>query len=881
MNTLPKKYKHSEIEEKWKSWWEAERVYGWDPSRPKEETFIIDTPPPTVSGSLHVGHVFSYTHTDVIARYQRMTGKNIFYPMGWDDNGLPTERRVQNYYRIRCNPEVAYNPDWKPTHDPKQKKEIEEVSRKNFIEACNTLTHEDEKAFHALWSQLALSVDWALEYATIDEHCRRVSQASFLDLLEKGEAFHAKSPTMWDTDFQSAIAQAELEDREVAGAYHNIRFQVADSSEEIEIATTRPELLPACIAVVAHPSDERYQHLFGKEAITPLFHSRVPIRAAEHADPEKGTGILMVCTFGDIMDVEWWKQSKLPMKQIIGREGKLLDVSFGTEPFQSEKPESAQESYRELAGLYAKQARTKIAELLAAPNSAVNSDGTALVGEPTPTKAPVKFFEKGDRPVEFVPTRQWYVRVLPHKERLLQLGKEIEWHPEYMYTRFQHWVEGLNQEWCYSRQRYFGVPFPVWYPVQEDGETDYENPILPPFEDLPIDPSTDVPAGFREEQRGQKGGFRGDPDVMDTWSTSSLTPQIMSHWKIDPERHKQLFPMDLRPQGHDIIRTWAFTTIAKAMLHEGTIPWKHICLSGWILDPDRKKMSKSKGNVVTPGHLLEEYSSDAVRYWSARARLGTDTAFDDKVFAIGRKLVTKLFNASRFVLSQFERLETTAEASLGGTVTEEVDKAFLHKLHNTISAATAGFEALDYAVALQRTEELFWDFCDHYVELVKTRSYGEEQSAERDSALTTLAISLKSFLQLFAPFLPYVTEEVWSASFRTDPGSTGSIHKSRWPDAKEVATYAKSGNPRLFDLAKQIMGEVRGTKSTSQRSLKWPVQELQLTGDGETLGGIRRITGDILRASNCTEEALSLKENSDADGQLSVRVVLAEEEPTA
>jgi valyl-tRNA synthetase len=872
--SLPKKYKHQEIEEKWIQRWEENRIYAWDRSRPREETFVVDTPPPTVSGSLHVGHVFSYTHTDVVVRYQRMLGKNICYPMGWDDNGLPTERRVQNYYRIKCDPKVPYDPNWKPVHDEKDKKEIEEVSRQNFIEACHELTAKDEESFRQLWSHLGLSVDWSLEYATIDDHCRRVSQASFLDLLKKGEAFSTESPTMWDTDFQSAIAQAELEDREVHGAYHDIRFQVADSDEEFQISTTRPELLAACIAVVAHPDDERYQHLFGKEAITPLFKARVPICAAEHAEPEKGTGILMVCTFGDIMDVEWWKQSNQPLKQVIGRDGKLLPVTFGEAAFTSEKPQEAQESYNHLVGLYAKQARKKIAELLAAPNSAVNGEGTALVGEPKPTKAPVKFFEKGERPLEFIPTRQWYIRILPHKEELLEFGKKVTWHPEYMYTRYQHWVEGLNQEWCYSRQRYFGVPFPVWYPIQESGELDYDNPILPENDTLPIDPSSDVPLGYSEDQRDQPGGFTADPDVMDTWSTSSMTPQIMSHWSINPERHKQLFPMDLRPQGHDIIRTWAFTTIAKAMLHEKSIPWHHICLSGWILDPDRKKMSKSKGNVVTPGHLLEEFSSDAVRYWAARARLGTDTAFDDKVFAIGRKLATKLFNVSKFVLSQFERLEQSPREHLSGNVTEPLDKAFLIQLAEAIEEASSAFEKFDYAQALQLTEELFWDFCDHYVELVKTRSYLDEECPERASALTTLAVSLRSFLQLFAPVLPFVTEEVWSASFAK--AENDFIHASSWPKKEEVSDRYSDGNGELLELGKSVMSEVRGVKTKAQKSLKWPVTKMIIKGSAKAISELQEIEPDILRASNAQPGSITYLTEDTEGPQITVEVELAE-----
>ncbi|MCB0328399.1 MAG: valine--tRNA ligase [Bdellovibrionales bacterium] len=852
MATLPKKYNHQEVEEKCLKSWKEQGVYSWDSTRPREETFSVDTPPPTVSGSLHVGHVFSYTHTDVVVRYQRMTGKNIFYPMGWDDNGLPTERRVQNYYGIKCNPKVPYNPNWKPVHDPKGKKEVEEVSRKNFIEACNVLTKEDEEAFRDLWSRLGLSVDWNLEYATIDDHCRKISQLSFLDLFDKGELISTESPTMWDIDFQSAIAQAELEDREQDGLYHDIRFQVADSDQEFQISTTRPELLAACIAVVAHPDDERYKPLFGKEAITPLFHARVPIRAAEHADPEKGTGILMVCTFGDIHDVEWWKQSKLPLKQILGRDGKLLPVTFGEGAFQSDSAEKATEHYSHIAGLFGKQARKKIAELLAEPGSTVSGDGSALVGEPRPTRAPVKFYEKGDRPLEFVPTRQWYVKVLDQKEQLLHFGSQVKWHPEYMYTRYQHWVEGLNQEWCISRQRYFGVPIPVWYPVRTDGTLDYDSPILPKEDQLPIDPTSDTPQGFKEEQRDQPGGFSGDPDVMDTWATSALTPQIMSYWRIDDARHKLLFPMDLRPQGHDIIRTWAFTTIAKAMLHEGSIPWKHICLSGWILDPDRKKMSKSKGNVVTPGHLLDEYSSDGVRYWAARARLGTDTAFDDKVFGIGRKLVTKIFNASKFVLSQFERLEASPTDYLEGEVSEALDQAFLARLSAVVEASTTSYSRFDYAHALQVTEELFWDFCDHYLELVKSRSYAEEDSAERRSALITLSVSLKTFLQLFAPVLPFVTEEVWGASYGRGDDS---IHKSRWPESTTVAKLAPKGDPKLFELGKLVIGEVRAVKTAAQKSLKWPVSELQITGTEETLLRVRAIEGDLARASNASSSA--------------------------
>jgi valyl-tRNA synthetase len=417
MAEIPKKYDHLEVEKKWRHRWEEWGIYRWNPSLSRERTFVVDTPPPTVSGSLHVGHVFSYTHQDLIVRYQRMIGKNIAYPMGWDDNGLPTERRVQNYLGIRCNPHLPYDPDWTPSPGGGKRKEIEEVSRQNFIEACGLVTAEDEQVFEHLWRRLGLSLDWTDTYATIDDHCRRISQLSFLDLVERNLVYQVEAPTMWDIDFRTAVAQAEVEDRPQHGLFYDVRFAL-EGGGRLLIATTRPELLPACIAVVAHPDDERYQPLFGKYAITPLFGARVPIVASEHADPEKGTGILMVCTFGDAMDVDWWQASGLPLKQVLGRDGRVLPVTFGEAPFQSVDPARAQQAYDEIVGLNAKQAKKKTAQLLAQPGSFPGGNEAALVGEPQPVEQIVKFFEKGDRPLEFVPTRQWFIRVLEHKQEL-------------------------------------------------------------------------------------------------------------------------------------------------------------------------------------------------------------------------------------------------------------------------------------------------------------------------------------------------------------------------------------------------------------------------------------------------------------------------------
>ena len=870
--TLPKKYKPQDSEKQWQELWEKQKTYHWDKDS-DAETFTVDTPPPTVSGSLHIGHVFSYTQTDIIARFQRMLGKNIFYPIGWDDNGLPTERRVQNYFGIKCNPQVADDPNWKPNYDYNPKKDkILEVSRNNFIAACKELTEIDEKVYEQMWRRLGLSVDWRQAYATIDDHCRKTSQLSFLDLAEKGHTYSVKAPTMWDVDFQSAIAQAELEDRDRPGAYHDLRFAV-EGGGEFTISTTRPELLPACIAVVAHPDDERYQPLFGKKAITPLFSAPVEIRASEHAEPDKGTGIMMVCTFGDVADVDWWKQSGLPIKQIISRAGKIIEQDYGAEPFTSTNPELAQKNYQELAGLYLNQAKRRIVELLQEAGSFPNDDKPAMIGEAKQITHPVKFYEKGDRPLEFIPTRQWFVKTLNHKEDLIKQGEKINWHPEHMRVRYDNWVNGLNQDWCISRQRYFGVPFPVWYPLDENKEVNYDEPIFAKAEDLPVDPATSCPDGYTAEQRGEAGGFIADPDVMDTWATSALTPQLSSHWGLDEERHQKLFPANIRPQAHEIIRTWAFYTIVKAWLHHQEIPWKDIIISGWVLDPDRKKMSKSKGNIVTPESLFDDYSADAIRYWSGRARLGTDTAVDHGIFKTGHKLVTKIFNASKFVLMQFERIDKNINDLNPENITEQLDLALIDKVRMTITKATVALEQFNYAEALKVSEELFWDYCDNYLELVKVRSYQDEDSPQRESALTALGLSLKAILRLFAPFTPYVTEEVWQASFAAD---TASIHKESWPNLDEFQSVNQPEFKEAYDAATEVIGKIRGFKTGAQKSLKWEIETLEITTSAEMQSALNSVLDDVLKAGNVVKTGLSFNQGDVADGVTDLKIKLNE-----
>ena len=832
--SVPEKPALEGLEEALSARWEREGTYRFDRTKSRDQIYSIDTPPPTVSGSLHVGHVFSYTHTDIVARFQRMRGKEVFYPMGWDDNGLPTERRVQNYFGVRCDPSLPYDPSFVPPEKPE--KQPISVSRPNFIELCVKLTVEDEKIFEDLWRYLGLSVDWSMTYATIARPAQRVSQLMFLRLLARKLAYQVEAPTLWDVDFRTAVAQAELEDREQPGAYHRIHFAKADGSGMVAIETTRPELIPACVALVAHPDDARFQPLFGTEVVTPMFGVTVPVLAHALADPDKGSGIAMICTFGDTTDVIWWRELKLPVRAIVQTNGTLGPVTWGEPGWETAHVARAQQAYDQLAGLSAKKAQVKIVELL--------RESGDLQGDPKPITHHVKFYEKGDRPLEIVTSRQWFIKTMDYREAFIARGREMAWHPEYMQARYENWVNGLNGDWCVSRQRFFGVPFPLWYPLRADGTTDYNRPLVPDESRLPIDPSTDLPEGYTADQRGKPGGFVADPDVMDTWATSSVSPQLVSQWQTDADVFARTFPMDLRPQAHDIIRTWLFSSVVRAHFENDSVPWTHASISGWVLDPDRKKMSKSKGNVVTPLALLQEYGSDGVRYWAARGGPGVDTAFDVGQMKIGRKLAMKVMNVSKFVL---------AGDQPAGAVTEALDRGMLQNLAGLVDEATAELEHYEYAKALAKVESFFWDFCDNYVEAAKSRRYGDFGPDAAASASTAMRLALSVLLRLLAPYLSFVTEMVWSWS------QEGSVHRAAWPTRVEVIAVSgtdAAAQQSVFHLT-DALNAIRKAKTDQKVSVGTPVRQVIYFAAENVVTSLALVERDLKAA--CRADGLVLR----------------------
>jgi valyl-tRNA synthetase len=727
---MPNRYNFHEAEPRLAQNWAAQEVYTFDPHG-SGPMYTIDTPPPTVSGELHIGHCFSYTQADVIARFRRMRGERVFFPMGFDDNGLPTERLVERTLNRKAI----------------------EMERAEFLAHCQEQIQQTEDRFESLWRRLSLSVDWRYRYSTVSPQAQRTAQLSFIRLYESGRAYAQLSPTLWCPDCQTAIAQAELEDKTLPTLFTTFAFTLADG-RTLPIATTRPELLPACVAIFIHPDDTRYAYAIGQQAsLSSSAFSQsetitVPVLADTLVDPKKGSGAVMCCTFGDSTDIRWYHMHNLPLRNAIGRDGRMTELAGP------------------LAGLRSEQARKHILQHL-------QEQGAILQQETI--EHSVGIHERCGTPVEYLHARQWFIRVLDQKERLLEAGRQIQWQPEYMRTRYEHWVENLQWDWCISRQRFLGVPFPAWT-CRACGEI-----TLATSEQLPIDPRFSQP---QQPCHCGANDFAPETDVMDTWATSSCSPQIIGRWADDPEWFAQHFPADLRPQGHDIIRTWAFYTIVKALYHHDSIPWRKLLITGHALSSEQRKISKSKGNnAIQPAEIIEQESADALRYWATSVKAGSDTPFSPEMLANGRRLVTKLWQASRFAQSRLQDLDSTTLGTLPRALLP-TDRWLLSRLTRTISSATAALEHEDFAAARQETERFFWsDLCDNYLELIKGRLYSDESSAERHAAQWTLYHALLAVLKLLAPYLPFVTDEIYQHIFAAYEGIM-SIHIAIWPEPR-------------------------------------------------------------------------------------------------
>jgi valyl-tRNA synthetase len=858
MNDTPaKKLDFTEIEQKWPKHWEESGIYHWNAEEPRINNFVIDTPPPTISGYLHIGHVYSYTQTDFIARFQRMRGKNVFYPIGYDDNGLPTERMVEKNRDIKSS----------------------NLTREEFITICHEEVKKGKILYRDLFSRLALSVDWRTEYQTISDHSRKTSQMSFIDLQNKGHLYLAEQPTLWDPVDRTAIAQAEVEDKEQQGVMYHLPFTM-ETGETITIATTRPELLIACVAVMCHPDDARMKSFIGKKIYTTLFEAEVTIIADERVNPEKGTGVVMCCTFGDLTDVEWWKQYKLALRNVVGKDGLIQNVTtIGSENWPSRNANAAKEIALQLQGQHIRKAKKFIVDLLKEKN--------LILQEDTITQS-IPCAERSGSPLEIIVTPQWMVRVLDKKELLLEKTREITWHPEYMRQRLEDWITNLKWDWCISRQRYFGVPIPVWYSNRKGEEGKI---IFASLDELPVNPLVTPPKGYTMDE------VTPEKDVMDTWATSSVSPQINSHgitkdFAIDAERHAKLFPVDLRPQAHEIIRTWAFYTVVKAALHENSVPFKSTAISGWCLAHDKSKMSKSKNNVIRPEEVMQTYNVDAIRYWSSKGRLGQDSAYSEDMLKNGRRMLTKMWNAARLVglgIAEYHPHEDTAtEAVEAGTITEGFDLWILSKLQLTVEQATQSLESYDYTEALNALEKFFWtDFCDNYLELSKGRVYREiGDDVAQHSAQATLYFVQLTLLRLFAPFFPYMAEELFSELYPDLFAEQKSVHaRGFWPLAKALPFSENA--LRQGEAAIDVLTAVRKMKSAMNLSMRVPIIELALSSVPDKASrwqDIEAFWSDLRKTISCTEmhwfeQPLANDNSFDGESNLyRIRAVLGEKQ---
>jgi valyl-tRNA synthetase len=874
---LTDKYDPKTREKFWQNHWKEHKIFAWKNDLPKAQTFVIDTPPPTVSGVLHMGHVFSYTQADFVARYMRMSGKDVFYPMGFDDNGLPTERLVEKIIDKKAGVFEAEN------------------GHGSFVKKCREVVFEAEKEFEILFNSIALSVDWDQKYQTISPESQKISQASFVDLYRKGLVEKKFEPVFWDISDRTALAQADLIDKEVEGVMNYILFEIEGSEEKLEIMTTRPELLPACVAVMINPDhknedgSEKWAHLIkqtlnengegftGSYIITPLFGVKVPLIADKLVQTEKGTGAVMCCTFGDEMDIRWWKKYNLETRVILSENGRtnwqaLCNI---VEEFK-DSFEVIKNFHGNEEGRTIKQAKDFVVEAL---------EEKKLLLKKENIKRAVKCAERSGVPIEILVKPQWFIKILDKKELLKAKANECNWFPEYMKVRIDQWIDGLQWDWCISRQRFFGVKFPVWY-VKKPHDLGLGEPVVADIDQLPVDPLQSPPNGYENYQKvlqdgkffvykatkdGQEYMIIPETDIMDTWATSSISPQlsskgISSEISFDKQRHEKLFPADLRPQAHEIIRTWAFYTIVKSALHQNSIPWKNLMISGWCLAADKTKMSKSKGNVVTPTSLIEEKGSDIVRYWASTSHLGADTAYSEEVFKIGQKLITKFFNAAKFASMNFALLQDDAK------VNEASDLWILSRLQQVVERATKEFESFEYARAREAIEEFFWrDFCDNYLEICKVRSYGiaaekvaglelsdqqkAEISAKQQSAILTLRICLNTLLKLFAPFIPHICDEIYSVFFADEFAKNNSVNaRGNWPQIN--SKFYNDGLIEDGKLLLDVIFEVRKFKSEKNISMKTTVEKVRVA----RVAGIEKFVEDLANVCNAKEIELVAEE---------------------
>ncbi|MFP4112538.1 MAG: valine--tRNA ligase [Candidatus Woesearchaeota archaeon] len=782
---LPKKYDSKSIEEKWIDNWQKKGTYKFNPET-KKPFFTVDTPPPTISGRMHIGHAFSFTQQDFIQRYKRMKGFEVFVPFGTDDNGLATERLVEKENKVRES----------------------DFSREEFINLCLKTLEKIRPQYISDWKKIGFSADYSINYTTISKESQKISQKSFINIYKKGREYRKDAPSIWCPKCHCAIAQVELEDTETDSFFNDIVFKV--DGKELIVATTRPELLPACVAVFAHPDDERYKDLIGKKAVVPVFNHEVPIIADERADPEKGTGIVMCCTFGDQTDMEWYFVHNLPLRQALTRDGKMTELAGKYE------------------GMKIIDARKEIIK---------DMKEQGLLKDQRPIKHIVNVHERCGTPIEILQTKQWFLKYLDIKEKLLDAGKKLRWHPEHMRNRYDNWIKGLQWDWSLSRQRFYGVPIPAWYC------DDCDEVILPSEDMLPVDPTKDKPPVDKCPKCSSKK-IIGEKDVLDTWATSSLSPQLAV--EQFPQIKDKLYPMDLRPQAHDIITFWLFNTVVKSQLHNDVNPWKNAMISGWALDPKGKKMSKSKGNAIAPQTMIEKYSGDALRYWASTAKLGEDVPTQDKDFQNGQKLVTKLFNASKFSLMHLEDFNANEFDTKN---LEASDKWLLSKIQDIIKEATEAFDNYEYSKARQVTDNFFWNtFCDNYLEIVKDRLYNPEERGEdaKRSAQYTLHTAITTILKLYAPFVSFVTEEIWNWHFSKENNFV-SIHNSSWPEFnKELVSeeIEKKGDEII-----KVIEAARKFKAEKQMSMKEELKKIIISTELNLQGFI-----DDLKATTKAKE---------------------------